>query len=72
MSSEPLDWDAAVIRGEVTSVLLDATEQGFYLMFTQVRMLADGRLVAEVYDEDGRIRGTYELDIIVGARIDSA
>lgn len=62
--------DAALIREEVTSALLDATEQGLFLMFSQVRQLEDGRLVADVYDERGEVQATYELDIFIGARTD--
>lgn len=69
MSAE--SQDRAVIGAEIKDALLGATENGLFLAIAQVREAEGGELVADIYSETGQVKSTYELEVVVGRRIEA-
>jgi hypothetical protein len=62
--------DRHELREEVEETLLGATEDGLYLGIGQVRRDGD-LLLIDRYSDDGKVTATYELDIVIGRRVDA-
>lgn len=62
--------DAEAIRSTAVDGLVGASEDGYWLLKDATfRRDETGRLVADVYDEDGQVTSSYVVQITVGERV---
>lgn len=62
--------DADAVRSTAEEALVSASQDGYWLLETTAFRRDDaGRLVADVYDEDGRVTGSHLVQITVTAGI---